>query len=109
MGTRRISVFGNTLVNTETLTLSADSSATDRDMAALPNDCTDDQTISGITWSATASDLTFVGSPMCTGGITCDGGMGPCDTTGFDTRPQPYTLSADGMTLTLGEYMLRRQ
>jgi hypothetical protein len=90
---------------------------------ASSDTCSGTPTLSGYSWTATATELTLTGSPTCSGAITCLPGWaglnGPCTfpmyslmlsggPNGEDAATQvagacQYTLSDDGKTLTLDQ------
>jgi hypothetical protein len=111
VGSKTLMWSGSTVtaMATQTLTLNADSSGSQALSGPLSNGCMMSQTLDGVTWSADGTNLTLTGDPNCTGGIFCSGTMiAPCDATNFSERPQAYSLSPDGRTLTLAGWVLHK-
>lgn len=65
--------------------------------------CTGAEDITGYTWAATASSVTFSGTPACTGGLTCGAVTFACDaqSAGLKAGSCTYAFSNENNTLTL--------
>jgi hypothetical protein len=66
-------------------------------------DCSGQETLSGVSWTATATQVTVSGSASCSGSLDCLGGPGGCGTapTAIETTCG-YALSNNDDVLTLG-------
>jgi hypothetical protein len=65
--------------------------------------CSGTWTYSGYSWASTASSVTWSGTPMCTGSLTCGNVTVACssNTSQLQAGSCTYALSSDDNTLTL--------
>lgn len=95
------------IVETETLTFAA----TTLTQSLTISGCTGSLAYSDLSWVATASTIDISGPGQCTGPIECDGADAlSCSTAPWrNTGSQPFSVTADGATLTLAGTTFTRQ
>jgi hypothetical protein len=94
------STFG-TFTATQTVDISSGGSLTVT-YTATSSSCSGTLTNTGYQWAATASSITFSGTPVCTGSITCGALSLSCtEASSFKAGSCTYALSDDNDTLAL--------
>lgn len=86
---------------TETFQVNGDGTLSVTESASSAS-CSGSWTATGYSWAATASSVTFSGTPTCTGSITCGAVSVSCSSDqGLKAGSCTYTLSNDDDTLAL--------
>ncbi len=91
-----------TFTGTETIDVSSDGTLKVTVTSASAS-CSGTEVTTGYQWAATASSITFSGTPACTGSITCGALSLDCSKSGssFTAGSCTYTLSDSNDTLAL--------